>query len=87
MMSVPNALIPLILYNEKCAEENDSMNMKNVSTLTAVVGEEIEAFVKQSEILRRSLAVCESSVTYDDNYKDLLHTSCLWHVLTFLGLL
>ena len=52
------------------------MNMKNVSTLTDVVGEEIEVLVKECEILRRDLAVCEtklnaaesriSSVMYDD---------------------
>ena len=63
-------------YNEKYAEGNNSVDMKDVSTLTDVVGEEIEALVEECEILRRDLAVCEtklnaaefrvSSVMYDD---------------------
>ena len=55
---------------------HNSVNTKDASTLTAVVGKEIEALVKECELLRRDLADCEtklkaaelqiSSVIYDD---------------------
>ena len=62
--------------SEKCSDKNDSVNTKDASTLTAVVGEEIEALVNECELLRRDLADCQSklkaaelqisSVIYDD---------------------
>lgn len=62
--------------NEKCAEVNDSMSATDASTLTTLVGEDVEALVKECESLRRDLADCEaklkaaelriSSVMYDD---------------------
>ena len=79
--------------NEKCFEDNDSVNIKDASTLTAVVCEEIEALIKERGLLRRCLADCETKlkaaelqitpVIYDDKKihftQDLLHTSCLRH--------
>ena len=84
--------------NEECSEGNDSVKTKDASTLTAVVGEEIEAIIKECILLRRDLAECEtklkaaelwiSSVIFDDkNIQVLLHTRCLRHVMTFLDLL
>ena len=87
--------------NEKCCGDNDSVNIKDASTLTTVVGEGIEALIKENELLRKCLADCEtklkaaelriSSVIYDDKKytftQDLLHTSYSRHVLTFLDLL
>ena len=42
--------------NEECSEENDSVKSKDDSTLRAVVGEEIEALIKECKLLRRDLA-------------------------------
>ena len=62
--------------NEECSEGNDSVKTKDASTLTAVVGEEIEELIKECKLLRRDLAECEtklkaaelriSSVRFDD---------------------
>ena len=62
--------------NEKCSKVNDSVSITDASTLTTLVGEDVEAFVKECELLRRDLADCEaklkaaefriSSVMHDD---------------------
>lgn len=57
-----NDVSPDCSDSSECSEENHSVNIKNVSTLTAVVGEDIEALVKECEMLRRDLAVCETKL-------------------------
>ena len=38
--------------NEECSEGNDSMKSKDDSTLRAVVGEEIEALIKECKLFK-----------------------------------
>ena len=99
MMKVTNALV--LNDNEKCSEGNDSVKTKDASTLTAIVGEEIEALIKECKLLRRDLAEYEtklkaaelriSSVIFDDKkiqfIQRLFHAKCLRRVMTFLDLL
>lgn len=61
MMNITNALVPFN-GNEECSEGNDSVKSKDASTLRAVVGEEIEALIKECKLLRRDLAECETKL-------------------------